>query len=318
MGAPEGHLLSRQGPLRAVDLFAGAGGFSTGAIQAGIEVVWAANHWPLAVRYHELNHPGANHACQDLHQANWLELPPHEFLLASPCCQGHSPARGKDRPHHDEQRSTAWAVVSCAEVHREDVLIIENVPAFLKWSLYPAWELAMKTLGYTLSPHIIDAADHGVPQNRERLFLVGTKSKNPIQLDLPKRDHVAIDTVIDWDYPDWTPIDKPGRSQKTLDRIANGRARYGDRFLAPFYGSGSGTTGRSIHRPVGTITTRDRWAIIDGNRMRMMKKQEVRASMGFPESYMLPETHREAVHLMGNAVCPPVVTDLIDAVLTAA
>lgn len=61
--------------MRAIDLFAGAGGFSTGAVMAGIDVVWAANHWGLAVRLHAANHPQTAHACQDLHQANWGEVP---------------------------------------------------------------------------------------------------------------------------------------------------------------------------------------------------------------------------------------------------
>jgi DNA (cytosine-5)-methyltransferase 1 len=281
---------------------------------AGVEVVWAANHWPLAVEFHTHNHPGAQHLCQDLHQANWSLVPPHDILLASPCCQGHSRARGADRPHHDEQRSTAWAVVSCAERHREAVCVVENVVEFQEWVLYPAWLDAMRRLGYAVAPHVLDAADHGVPQHRERLFLVCTRSKKPLQLKLPRRQHRAINDILDWDAPRWSPVDKPGRSQATLLRIASGRKRYGERFVAPYYGSGSGMTGRSVHRPVGTLTTRDRWAVIDDARMRMMHKNEVRAAMGFPDSYILPATHKESVHLLGNAVCPPVVCDLLGAI----
>jgi DNA (cytosine-5)-methyltransferase 1 len=67
--------------MRCVDLFAGAGGFSTGATMAGAQVVWAANHWPLAVKYHAANHPGTDHACQDLQQADWSQVPAHDLLL---------------------------------------------------------------------------------------------------------------------------------------------------------------------------------------------------------------------------------------------
>lgn len=74
---------------------------------AGAEVVWAANHWPVAVEWHAANHPDTVHACQDLHQADWRTVPPHDLLLASPACQGHAKARGKERPHHDAERSTA-------------------------------------------------------------------------------------------------------------------------------------------------------------------------------------------------------------------
>jgi DNA (cytosine-5)-methyltransferase 1 len=83
---------------RAVDLFAGLGGFTAGATAAGARVVWAANHWPVAVQWHAVNHPETAHLCQDLHQADWTQVPDHDLLLASPACQGHTPARGKARP----------------------------------------------------------------------------------------------------------------------------------------------------------------------------------------------------------------------------
>ncbi|WP_206209100.1 DNA cytosine methyltransferase, partial [Vogesella mureinivorans] len=104
----------------------------------------------------------------------------------------------------------------------------------------------------------------------------------------------------------------------TLKRIAAGRARFGARFLAPYYGTGSGETGRSLARPIGTITTRDRWAVIDGDRMRMLTAQECRAAMGFRPDYILPEQHRLAVHMLGNAVCPPVMRDILTAIQEAA
>jgi len=299
--------------MKAIDLFAGAGGFTTGAAMAGIEVVWAANHWPAAVQVHADNHPETAHVCQDLQQADWTTVPAHDILLASPCCQGHSHARGKDRPQHDASRSTAWAVVSAAEYHRPEFLVVENVKEFLNWSLYPAWALAMESLGYTLAPHIIDAADHGVPQNRERLFLVGTKSKNPIKLKLPRRKHRAVNNVIEWDRHNWNLIDKPGRSEKTLARAASGRLRFGERFVMPYYGNGSGLTGRDVGRPIGTITTRDRWALVNGDKMRMLQPSEYRAIMSFPETYQIPTVRKTAIHLLGNAVCPVVARDIIQA-----
>jgi DNA (cytosine-5)-methyltransferase 1 len=76
--------------VKAVDLFAGWGGFTLGANQAGLDVVYAANHWQTAVDVHERNHPNAVHACQDLRQADWSALPAYDVLLASPACQGHS------------------------------------------------------------------------------------------------------------------------------------------------------------------------------------------------------------------------------------
>ena len=301
--------------MKAIDLFAGAGGFSTGATMAGVQVVWAANHWPAAVQVHANNHPATLHACQDLQQADWGMVPAHDLLMASPACQGHSRARGKERAHHDAMRATAWAVVSAAECHRPALVLIENVPEFAKWALYPAWCAAMGALGYALAPMILDAADHGVPQHRRRLFIAGTRSQHPVQLDLPRREHVGSAEIINFDAGRWSVINKPGRSAATLARIAKGRKAHGSRFLTAYYGNEAG--GRSMARPVGTITTRDRWAVIDGDRMRMLSVDECRQAMGFPASYQLPSRAKDAMHMLGNAVVPVVACDVINALRKA-
>lgn len=300
----------------AIDLFAGLGGFSEGAEQAGCRVVWAANHWQQAVDVHADNHPDTEHACQDLHQADWRAVPAFDLLLASPACQGHTRARGKERAHHDATRSTAWAVVSALEYHRPALGVIENVPEFTRWALFPAWCSALHALGYAVSPHLVDAADHGVPQHRERVFIALTRSEHPITLQLPQRVHVPASRIIDFTAGRWSPIDKPGRAPATLRRIANGRAAHGERFLAPFYGASTG--GRALSRPIGTITTRDRWALIDGDRMRMLTVPEARAAMGFRASYRLPVRAKDAMHMLGNAVCPPAARDVLLALQAAA
>ena len=302
--------------MKAIDLFAGAGGFSTGATMAGCQVVWAANHWPAAVRVHANNHPDTLHVCQDLQQADWTQVPAHDLLMASPACQGHSRARGKERSHHDALRSTAWSVVSAAEYHRPAAALVENVPEFAKWALYPAWCAAMHALGYALAPMVLDAADHGVAQHRRRLFIVATRSKQPIALALPRRAHVGSAQIIDFEAGRWSAINKPGRSPATLARIKEGRKAHGSRFLTAYYGNERG--GRSLSRPVGTITTRDRWAVIDGERMRMLSVPECRRAMGFPDTYRLPDRAKDAMHMLGNAVVPVVAADVINALRVAA
>lgn len=290
--------------IKTIDLFAGLGGFSEGATMAGMQPIWAGNHWDLACQFHQLNHPDTIVVQQDLQQADWRQVPAFDGMLASPACQGHSKARGEEKAHHDALRSTAWAVVACMEYHQPTFGIVENVPEFLDWNLYPSWKDALNRLGYAVAPHKLDAADFGVPQHRERVFIVLTKSKAPLYLTFPKHAHVPANNVIDWDYPTWSKVDKPGRASATLARIASGRARFGERFVAPFYGSGSGETGRSIHRPLGTVTTIDRWAVLDGDRMRVLQPHENLAFMSFPKTTVLPKVKRKATHLLGNAVAP--------------
>lgn len=303
--------------MKGIDLFAGLGGSSTGARKAGVDIVWAANHWQAAVSAHAMNHPETIHACQDLHQANFAAVlalaPKLDLLLASPCCQGHSKARGKanGNPQHDASRSTAWAVPAAAEVLLPAGIIVENVPEFLQWSLFPAWEYAMQRLGYSLAPHIVDCADLGVPQNRVRMFIICTRSKNPLKLKLPKLPHVSAESFIDFEVGRWSAVNKPGRAASTLDRVASGRSQFGDRFLISYYGNTK--TGRSLQRPIGTITTRDRWAVVDGDRMRILTKEENMLAMSFPADYITPPSHKLTVHMAGNAVPPEAMFQIINA-----
>ena len=300
----------------AIDLFAGGGGFTEAAESAGVQVLWAANHWPVAVETHKRNHPSVVHACQDLHQARWETVPAHDLLLASPCCQGHSKARGKDRPGSDSSRSTAWAVVSAAEYHRPQSIVVENVPEFLEWTLFEPWADCLRRLGYSLSTVVVDASRAGVPQERVRVFVVGVRSTVPLIIAPPRGEHVPASTFLGFDAGAWSPVARPGRAPATLARVTEGRRVHGERFVMSYYGSTRG--GRSVKRPIGTITTRDRWALVDGDRMRMLTADECRAAMGFRAGYLLPRSHKEAVHVMGNAVCPPAAKYVIQQVIAAA
>ena len=305
----------------AIDLFAGLGGWTCAAEQAGVRVLWAANHSSRAVHYHALNHPGALHACQDLQQADFRTAPRHDVLLASPSCTGHTRARGKDEPHHDAARATAWAVVTCAEVHRPPLVLVENVPEFLTWVLYPAWEAAMKALGYAVAPHIVDAADHGVAQHRTRVFIVCTRSKSPLTLTLDTEPHIAAETVIRWDRYDWAAIDRANRSPWTLRQVEHGRSLGLDRFILPYFKAarqGKTPSVREVSRPFGALTTHDRYGIVDGDRMRMLHYREAAVVMGFPASTILPQDQRAAMHLLGNAIVPSVGRKVLLGALSAA
>lgn len=304
--------------MRCIDLFAGAGGFSEGARAAGLTVVWAANHWPEAVAVHERNHPGTAHACQDLHQADWTTVPSFDVLLASPACQGHSRARGKDRPHHDAARATAWAVVSAAECHRPPFVVVENVPEFALWGLFPAWCSALEALGYTLRAEVLDACQFGVPQLRKRLFLVATIGPAFDFAGLGGHRVRPIREAVDLDSGDWHPVADVLRMRQglrplvaaTKARIAAGRDVFGDRpFWIPYFGSNRRGWGLDV--PIWTITTRDRYALVHGDRFRFLTVDECRRAMGFPEGYRLTGKSRTDKHLLGNAVCPPVATALL-------
>ena len=175
--------------MRAVDLFAGCGGFTLAAESVGHRVVYAANHWQFAVDTHALNHPSVRHVCQDLRQANWLDLPAYDLLLASPSCQGHSEASQPNRrDYHDEMRATAWSVIDCMQFTRPRFVVVENVKEFREWSLYELWLAAFAKLGYSVTVNVTNAAWFGVPQRRWRYFLTARLGrKAPPAIVVPSR-----------------------------------------------------------------------------------------------------------------------------------
>lgn len=304
--------------LTGIDLFAGAGGFTTGAKSAGVKVIWAANHWIPAVNTHSRNHPETAHACQDLRQADWRAVPDHDILLASPECRGHTKAKGKERKHHDASRSTAWAVVDAVEVKQPPFLVVENVPEFRRWRHYGRWKDCLAE-DYRLTENVLDAADFGVPQNRVRMFLVGVHkrvSKFPVAVTAKRLPHTPARNVIDWDGGEWTRVRTADRSPNTLARVEAGRRQFPRQpFLIAYYGNAKG--GRSLDRPLGTVTTKDRYALVDGAWMRMLTKEEYKRAMAFPDWYVLPSEHTVSVKLLGNAVCPPVATFLLNQIKRA-
>ncbi|MGR5096099.1 DNA cytosine methyltransferase [Vibrio maritimus] len=299
----------------AVDLFAGAGGTSVGATLGGVDILWAANHNALAVETHQRNHPNTTHVTQDLHQADWSLLPKHDILYASPCCQGHSRARGKPHNdyHSDKSRSTAWAVISCLECHKTPVALIENVVDFKKWSLYPIWLSALKALGYAVSENTFNAKHHGVPQSRNRLILLATRTRSPLSIQLEKEPLIGASSFLDLSIAghDWDNV--ANRVPATRKRVANARRDHGDIFIDSAYGSA--TSGHSIHAPIPTITTVNKHSLVIGDKIRPITIEEIAAAQTFPADYNWPASKVATKAFIGNAVPPAFAKRLTDYVL---
>lgn len=301
-----------------IDLFAGAGGTSEGASKAGVQIAWAANHNPIAVEYHSKNHPNTEHVCQDLHQADWSQVPSHDILYASPCCQGHSRAAGKVKAtmKADTSRSTAWAVISCLEIHRSAMAVIENVPDFLSWTLYEAWVLALNKLGYSLSVNFVNASSIGAPQNRERLIIVATRSTKPFDLKLPQREIVTARSIVDTNYDGHAWDKVSSRVIATQNRVTNGRKQFGNVFLDAAYGSAK--SGRSLDKPLGTVTTVNKHSLVIGDDIRALTINEQAAAQTFRKDYVWPKSKTLTKLMIGNAVPPIMAYEVTKSILKAA
>ncbi|MEV4494054.1 DNA cytosine methyltransferase [Micromonospora coxensis] len=178
--------------LTITDLFCGAGGSSSGAVQVpGVRVRMAANHWRLAVETHNTNHPDADHDCADISQTDPKRYPTTDILWASPECTNHSQAKGTRRADRtpdlfdqvlpddaaERSRATMFDVLRFAEVHHYRAIIVENVVDVRDWRLWPAWVLGLDSLGYDhqvvyLNSMFAQQAGAPAPQSRDRLYVV--------------------------------------------------------------------------------------------------------------------------------------------------
>jgi DNA (cytosine-5)-methyltransferase 1 len=327
--------------VRAVDMFAGWGGFSLAIEQAGVKLIFAANHWPLAVEAHKLNHPEilatAAEMTQDLSQYDWNNLtnPPFadfELLTASPACQGWSTAgRVRKRRYHDNLRSTMWAPLDCLDITQPKAFIIENVASVADWPLYPIWRQALEYLGYSIKEEVLRASYYGVPQARVRLFIVGVRRKVKDWPKLPRTtpqeepfgpylldadDDRVVDAWKDWTRPGMVAAGGVKRIKASRDRIAHelGRDPDAEPFLVHDV---TGNRGITLDLPINTITCQDQWAVVDGDYYRRMHIREYARGMGFPEDYQWPAVTSKAANVkgLGNAVCPPLAKMLIERVV---
>lgn len=182
--------------LTATDLFCGAGGSSLGAEVAGVSLRMAANHWQTAIDVHQSHFPEAGHDCADVSQADPRRYPRTDILMASPECTNHSQAKGVSRkkqdpsfwdapdPSAERSRATMWDVPRFTEQNRYDVVIVENVVEATKWVGWRGWHVAMADYGYEHRVLSHNSMHHGVPQSRDRIFVVFWRKGIKINLDM--------------------------------------------------------------------------------------------------------------------------------------
>ena len=182
--------------LTVTDLFCGAGGSSSGLVEAGYKVVIAANHWALAIESHQINHPETDHSQADISQVNPAYFPKTHVLWGSPECTNHSIAKGVKRQRQQDQalfeldgtrplpdeaanrsRATMWDIPRFAEHHRYMAIILENVVDAYRWDQFEAWQMAMRSLGYRMQFVWLNSMHAQIgglpaPQSRDRMYIV--------------------------------------------------------------------------------------------------------------------------------------------------
>jgi len=271
--------------VRAFDMFCGAGGSSCGAKQAGATIVGGVDFWPLATRTFQLNFPTAK-----IFTANLVELDPEtvsrevgriDLLLASPECTHHSVAKG-GKPRDEASKRLAFEVVRFARALQPRWVVVENVIQMQRWPAFPAWREALQALGYHLNVLKLDAYHYGVPQHRRRLFVIGDTQAAP---PAPRRycratataESILRDTNGDGLPWPFRPLENGRRAEATLARARRAIDALGPRqpFLMVYYGTDGAGGWQTLDRPLRTVTTLDRFALVrpngHGHEMRMLQ-----------------------------------------------
>ena len=249
-----------------------------------------------------------------------------DILLASPECRNHTCAKGS-APRDESSRATAMQVVTYARALRPRWVVLENVIHMRPWSRYGELKSSLRELGYHLDERTLTASDFGVPQARRRLFLVADRKQLP-NLVLCKRpgSRKSAKSILDvsgtWKT---SPLFMAKRATATLERAKRGFDALGEQtsFLVVYYGSDGSGGWQPLNRPLRTITTVDRFALVehDGDmwRIRMLQVPELKRAMGFSDDFQLPVgTRRDRIRLLGNGVCPPVMETVVRSLVASA
>ncbi|RLM49881.1 DNA cytosine methyltransferase [Halorubrum sp. Atlit-28R] len=191
----------QEGPI-AVDLFAGAGGLSCGIGQTEFNVQWAIDNDPDAVATYRFNHPDIPHenvVCGDVREVKLSQrikqaVGSPDILVGGPPCQSLSQAGYRSRRAGDEDysvlddgRTTLYTqYVQTVEELRPKAIVMENVEGMVNevgdtgvrvidWVIEDLELLNETGLGYDVEYRVQDMAELGVPQNRERVLLLGVR-----------------------------------------------------------------------------------------------------------------------------------------------
>jgi DNA (cytosine-5)-methyltransferase 1 len=174
----------------SVDLFCGAGGASLGIERAGFSVEAAVDVDRAAIATHRENFDGQT-VKHDLRDVDPSVLPPQARSPAhthgSPVCKDSS-AANHDASADGERNELAFRYLEWIDELEPAVFTMEQVPRFWGYRGDEFRERANE-LGYRLDTNVLNAADYGVPQDRERLFVIGVDDRTDIDIRWPKRLH---------------------------------------------------------------------------------------------------------------------------------
>lgn len=199
----------RSGKPKLVSLFAGCGGLDLGFERAGFDVVWANEFDKDIWETYERNHRGTRLDRRSITEIGSDEIPACEGIIGGPPCQSWSEG-GAKRGLKDKRGQLFFEYIRILKAKKPLFFLAENVSGMLLQRHKPAldqFKAEFKQAGYELSFVPVNAADYGVPQDRERVLFVGYREDLNKKFTMPPRvaKRKTLKDAI-WDLREIEPI----------------------------------------------------------------------------------------------------------------
>lgn len=299
--------------LKTLDLFAGVGGVRLGFELAGFETVFANDIEPNCKITYDLNFAAPKMTVKSIMDIRSNELPDFDILLGGFPCQPFSIA-GYQKGFEDEKGrgNLFFKIAEILDECQPQAFMLENVKNLVSHDEGKTFKIIMKTLtdlGYHVTSQILNTREHGnIPQNRERIFIVGFKSKEQAdKFQFPEKikpTNTVID-MLDADVPDKYYYEGKSLHAKLVDHVVeHGRVyqwrrqyvRENKARVCPTLTANMGTGGNNV--PI----------VLDAKGIRKLTPRECFRFQGFPDSYTLPALPDSTIYKQaGNSVTVTVI-----------
>lgn len=293
-----------------IDLFAGLGGFRLALESFGAKCVYS-NEWDVPARVVYQKNFGEV-PDDDITKVDEKTVPEHDILCAGFPCQAFS-ISGRRRGFEDSRGTLFFDVARIVKEKRPKVVFLENVKNFASHDGGNTLAVIKKTmldLGYSFNHRVLNAADFGIPQKRERIYMVCFRNDldvkdfefpEPIELEVYLEDFLLPDDQTDGQVVEREDITihkvEPGTpSAKKAARIGTvNKGGQGERIYSP---RGIAIT-LSAHG--GGAFAKTGGYLVNG-RVRRLHPRECARVMGFPDSYQYHDRLSQAYKQFGNSV----------------
>lgn len=294
--------------MRAIDLFAGIGGMRLGFEQAipGMETVFASEIDKFANQTYLENFGGT--VAGDITKIDAADIPPSDLYLAGFPCQAFSLA-GHRLGFEDTRGTLFFDVARICAHHRPRAIVCENVKGLLnhdKGNTMRTILGALEDLGYSTYHKVLNSKDFGVPQHRERVYIVAL-SEGDFEFPEPPCTPTCVGDILEDSVDPKYTI-----SEKYMDFLKRHRADHEAR------GGGFGYVVRERESIAGAVVCggmgRERNLVRDGDDIRRMTPREMARLQGFPDTFRFPVSDTQAYKQLGNSVTVPVVRAIAEGI----